>query len=140
MAQPTSFRLPEKLLERLDGQASASGMSTTALVAAILEEGLNTRSFPGVMYRDGPTGRRAALVGGPDLWEVIRDVSHGTGAGETRLRSVAERGGLSVSEVRLAVDFYTEHPEDIDRRIEDDRREAERIRELIERREQILSS
>ena len=56
MARPTSFRLPEDLLEQLDQEADASGTSVTSLVASLLNEGINTRRFPGVIYRDGPTG------------------------------------------------------------------------------------
>ena len=71
MARPTSFRLPEELLERLEQEAAASGTSTTSLVASLLSEGITTRRFAGVVYRNGPTGRRAALVGGPDVWERV---------------------------------------------------------------------
>ena len=50
------------------------GASITQLVSSLLDEGLKTRRFPGVVYRSGPVGRRAALVGGPDVWEVVRDL------------------------------------------------------------------
>jgi hypothetical protein len=29
---------------------------------------------PGILVKDGPTGRRAALAYGPDVWEVIKVV------------------------------------------------------------------
>ncbi|MBI2703693.1 MAG: ribbon-helix-helix protein, CopG family [Actinobacteria bacterium] len=139
MARPTSFRLPEDLLEQLDQEADASGTSVTALVATLLNEGIVTRRFPGIVYRDGPTGRRAGLVAGPDIWEIIRDVSEVKGRGEKRIRAVADASGLSVAQVRLAVDFYAAHPDEVDHRIEVDKREADRIRELIRRREDLLS-
>lgn len=139
MARPTSFRLPADLLERLDEEAAASGTSVTALVTSLLDEGLKTQRFPGVVYRDGPAGRRAALVGGPDVWEVVRAVSQGTGRGEARLRAIAETHDLPVSRVRLAVDFYAAFPDEIDERIEADQAAADRIREEIVRREQLLS-
>lgn len=138
--QPTSFRLSEDLIDQLDAEARASGTSVSSLVATLLSEGINTRRFPGIIYRDGPTGRRAGLVGGPDVWEVIRDVGATKGRGEKRLRAAAESSGLTVSQVRLAVDFYAAHPEEIDARIEADDREAERVRQLITRRERLLSS
>ena len=140
MARPTSFRLPDELLERLEREAASSNTSTTSLVASLLSEGITTRRFAGVVYRDGPTGRRAALVGGPDVWEVIRDVRHAKGRGDKRLATVATSAGLAIPQVRLAVDFYTSNPDEIDRRIEADEREAERVRTLIERRERLLSS
>ena len=140
MARPTSFRLPEELLERLEHEATSTGTSTTSLVATLLDEGITTRRFPGIVYRDGPTGRRAGLVNGPDVWEVVRAVKEAGGQGEKRLEAVAETADLSLSHIRLAVDFYTAHPTDVDQRIEADRRESERVRALIERREQLLSS
>ncbi len=36
---------------------------------------------PGVIFKDGPTGRRSALAYGPDVWEVIKF-----------LREIDERG------------------------------------------------
>lgn len=29
---------------------------------------------PGIIFKDGPSGRRAALACGPDVWEVIKFV------------------------------------------------------------------
>jgi hypothetical protein len=140
MARPTSFRLPDDLLDRLDEEAASSGRSVTALVTSLLDEGIKTHHFPGIVYRDGPTGRRAALVSGPDVWEVVRAVSEAKGRGEARLHSVAEAHDLPLARARLAVEFYAAFPEEIDERIEADERAAERIREQIDRREQLLSS
>ena len=140
MARPTSFRLPEDLLAKLDQEADASGTSITALVTTLLNEGITTRRFPGVIYRDGPIGRRAGLVAGPDIWEVVRAVRDTKGRGEKRLGAVADATGLLLSQIRLAVDFYAAHPAEIDQRIEADNREAERVRELINRRQRLLSS
>jgi hypothetical protein len=140
MARPTSFRLPDDLLERLDAEAASRRTSVTALVTTLLDEGIKTLRFPGIVYRDGPTGRRAALLGGPDVWEVVRDVARAKGRGEARLRSVAEAYELGLGRARLAVEFYAAFPSEIDERIEADERAADRIREEITRREQLLSS
>ena len=140
MARPTSFRLPEDLLERLDSEASASGTSATALVTGLLDEGLKTRKFPGIVYRSGPAGRRAALANGPDVWEVVRAVRRTRGKGEPRLRQVAEASGLTIDQVRLAVEFYTAFPDEVDARIAADDEAARQVREAIERRERLLSS
>ncbi|MDZ7734263.1 MAG: hypothetical protein U5R31_15355 [Acidimicrobiia bacterium] len=109
-------------------------------MTSLLDEGLKTRRFPGIVYRDGPTGRRAALVGGPDVWEIVRAVSEAKGRGETRLRSVAEAHDVPLARARLAVEFYAAYPDEIDERIEADQRAADRIRDEIDRREQLLSS
>jgi hypothetical protein len=139
VGRPTSFRLPAELLARLDEEATANATSVTALVAALLDEGLKTRRFPGIVYREGPTGRRAGLVGGPDVWEVIRDVRHASGKGEQRIRRVAETSGLTVGQVRLAVDFYAAFPEEIDARLATAERVADRLQKTLARREQLMS-
>jgi hypothetical protein len=128
------------LLDRLDAEASSAGISMTALVASVLEEGLKTRRFPGVAYRDGPAGRRAALVGGPDVWEVIRAVGGASGKGDQRVQRVAEERGLPADRIRLAVDFYIAFPNEIDERILADDEAAQRLRLMVDRRERLLSS
>jgi hypothetical protein len=139
MARPASFRLPEALLERIDEEAAERQTSVTALVTLLLDEGLKTRRFPGIVYRDGPSGRRAGLVKGPDVWEVIREVRSATGKAEQRLRRVAGEAGLSVEQVRLAVDFYAAYPTEIDERLAAAERAALRLRKAIQQRGQLLA-
>jgi hypothetical protein len=139
MARPTSFRLPEELMARLETESRAAGISTTSLVVSILDEGLKTRGFPGIVYRNGPTGRRAGLAGGPDVWEIVRDLQHAPGRGSERIDVVADEIGLAPARIRLAADFYAEYPEEIDRRIEADVEAAERVRRLVDERERLLS-
>ena len=140
MPRPTSFRLPDELLARLDEEASSRGTSVSSLVSSVLDEGLKTRRFPGVVYRAGPPGRRAGLVGGPDVWEVIRALKAASGGAEVRVRTVAEERGLPVAQVRLAIDFYGEHADEVDERIALDAQAAERVRKVVERRERLLSA
>lgn len=139
MARPTSFRLPEDLVFRLDEEATDQQTSVSGLVISLLDEGLKTRQFPGVVYRDGPAGRRAGLLSGPDVWEIVRDVKRASGRGESRIRRVAEQGGLTDAQVRLAVDFYAAFPAEIDVRIAADDQAADRVRARVARREHLLS-
>jgi hypothetical protein len=140
MARPTSFRLPEELLARLEAEGRAGETSVTALVASILDEGLKTRRFPGIVYRDGPTGRRAALVGGPDVWEVVRDLHSAPGRGMKRIEHLATEIDVPVAQVRLAADFAIEYPDEIDRLITLDEDAAHATKRLIASRERLLSS
>src|SRR5688572_13422309 len=137
MARPTSFRFPVELSARLQAEAEAAGLSVSALVTLLLDEGLQVRRFPGVVFRDGPAGRRAGLAGGPDVWEVIRDVLAAPGRGENRIRRVAAAAGLSDAQVRLAVDFYAAFPDDIDRRLATEERAEAELREALARRERL---
>ena len=73
--------------------------------------------FRGIVFRDGPTGRRAALVGGPDIWELISTLKSGKARGEEAITATAELLNLTDSQVRTAVRYYGDFPGEIDRRI-----------------------
>jgi hypothetical protein len=121
----------------LEEEAAAAAMTVSALVAVLLDEGLNVRRFPGVVFRDGPAGRRAGLTGGPDVWEVIRDVRSAAGRGEAKIRRVAAEAELSESQVRLAVDYYAAFPEEVDARLAAEERAATQLRQMVARRQQL---
>ncbi len=140
MTRPTSFRLPEELLERIEAESRAVGASITQLVSSMLDEGLKTRRFTGVVYRNGPSGRRAALVGGPDVWEVVRDLGTAPGRGMERVNNLAAETGLAPAAVMLAADFYASFPQEIDELIEANERAAEEVRRQARQRERLLSS
>ena len=139
MPRPTSFRLPEELLERIEAESRSVGTSSTQLVSSLLDEGLKTRRFPGVVYRNGALGRRAALVGGPDVWEVVRDLAAAPGRGMDRVENLAAETGLTTASVLLAADFYASFPEEVDALIEADERAAEEVCLQARRRERLLS-
>ncbi len=73
------------------------------------------------------------------MWELVRAVKHGEGEGEQRLRLVADGLGIPLPQVRLAVDFYVEYPEEVDDRIADDERAASQVHDLIARRDRLMS-
>jgi hypothetical protein len=72
---------------------------------------------PGIVFRDGPTGRRAGLAGGPDIWEVIATVRANGLDGESALAATSEWGNLSLSQVRAAVRYYADYTQEVDERI-----------------------
>jgi len=94
---------------------------------------------PGIAFRDGPTGRRAALAGGPDVWEVIETLK-GTGqTGEQAIAAAAEWGNLTHAQVRIALRYYAEFRDEVDERIAFNRQEAERERTAWERARETLA-
>lgn len=139
MPAAKSFRLPEGLADRIARRAADESVSQTELVSSLLDEGLKTRAFPGIVYRDGPTGRRAALAAGPDVWEVISTVRHVSGSGARRVNNAARMLSLEERWVRLAVEFYTAYPDEVDARIKANDEAAEQLRERAERRERLLA-
>src|SRR5918994_6175921 len=54
--------------------ATHPGSSMSSTANRLVDEGLRMVDHPNIVFRDGPTGRRAGLVGGPDAWEIIRAV------------------------------------------------------------------
>jgi hypothetical protein len=136
----TSYRLDDGLKRRLAERAAAEGVTETALVTRVLDEGLKTAPYPGVVYRDGATGRRAALAGGPDVWEVIVAVRHAPGDGDVKIAGAAKQMGLPERLIRSAVDFAAAHPEEIEQRIALNDTAAERAKQLAEQRARLLAS
>jgi hypothetical protein len=129
MSAPLSIRFDPGVLERLRRRARAlPGATPSGLAQRLVDEGLRMAEHPGVVFKDGPTGRRAALALGPDIWEVIKT-----------LREVGERGGQAVEvagellnlpreRVHAALRYYAAYADEIDAELEqaeEDSRAAE---------------
>lgn len=140
MTAATSYRLDEGLKQRLAHQAAAEGVTETALVTRLLDEGLDTMAHPGIVYRPGPTGRRAAVAGGPDVWEILVAVRHVGGRGDSKVVAAAAELGLAEHLVRLAVDFAATRAAEIEARIVDNEAAADRARKLAQERDALLAS
>lgn len=124
-----SFRVPESLARRVAERAAAwPAASESDVYRRVIDEWLRMQEHPGIRFVDGPTGRRAALVNGPDVWEVI-DLTRRF-EGDTQRLSEAFPS-LDVARVETASRYYDAHPEEIDARIEQNVRAAEDLeREL----------
>lgn len=72
---------------------------------------------PGIVFRDGPAGRRAGLAVGPDVWEIISAVRSSSLEGESAVAAAADWVALTTAQVRFAVGYYAEYPDEIDERI-----------------------
>jgi protein-disulfide isomerase-like protein with CxxC motif len=135
MASPRSVRFDPSTDAHLAAfVARHAGLSHSGAAALLVEEGLRMDAHPGVLFREGPAGRRAALVGGPDVWEVIRAVksARANGAdmtGDDVLALVAESTGLAPRALDVAVAYYSDYPTDIDALIA----EADAVEESLER-------
>lgn len=137
MSRHLSVRVGEDLFEQLEAQSRRSGQSRSAVAKQLLEEGLRMEQHPGIVFRSGPGGRRAGLVGGPDVWEVVGAL-RGTDSGDAdSLAGVSERTGLTLDQVGVALRYYADFTDEVAdwiRRVEE---EAERA-ETRWRREQAL--
>jgi hypothetical protein len=137
--KPFSIRMSERTMARLELGASRRGEPRARVAERLIDEGLRMDDHPGVVFRDGPAGRRAALAGGPDVWEVIETLK-GTGlADERAIAATAEWGNLALGQVRTAVRYYADFREEVDTRIALNRDEAERGLAAWERAREALA-
>ncbi|CAN5798197.1 hypothetical protein BH20ACT6_BH20ACT6_05170 [soil metagenome] len=140
MPASVSYRLDPQLKARLAQRAHHEGVSETSLVTRLLDEGLKTSAHPGIVYRDGPAGRRAAVAGGPDLWEIVLALRHTSKRGDARVGATAEQLDLAEQTVRTAVSFAAAHPDEIEAMITRNEAAAERAQQAARERERFLAS
>jgi len=120
MTTPLSIRFDPSLLARLRRRVNATtGSTTSALAQRLIDEGLRMADHPGVIFKDGPSGRRAALAYGPDIWEIIKFLREIDERGPAALEAAAEVLALDVSRISTAVSYYADYPEEIDAEIAD---------------------
>lgn len=139
-AQPTSFRLDADVKAALAEQAKAERITERKLLERLVREGVDTLHHPGIVYRDGPTGRRAALAVGPDVWEVVSALRYTAGNEEERVAELAEQFDLHPRHIRAAIDFAVGHKPAIDSQVAANDAAAERVRDIAARRAQIMAS
>jgi len=140
MAHPVSvrFRRPD-VADRLKAEAAARGQSSSALAEELIDEGLRTRRHPLVVFRDGPTGRRAGLVGGPDVWEVVAGVVGGDVPNGGRVARAVEVSGLDPARVQAALAYYAEFTEEVEAEIAGNTAAAEEAERLWKRGQGLLA-
>jgi len=117
---PSSVRFDPAVAERLARFVAAHpGLTASAATNLLVDEALRSADHPLVVFRDGPAGRRARLVGGPDVWEVARAV-RSVRAAEPELDAQAvielasDTSGVSERLIRAAVDYWAAYPDEID--------------------------
>lgn len=93
---------------------------------------------PGIVFREGPTGRRASLAAGPDVWELVRFMKDGRHRGSAGVTKAARALNLTPLQVETALRYYADHPDEIDDRIRLDEEEAERSEAAWRRRQAAL--
>ena len=122
MAHPVSVRFRRSdVATRLKHEADAERRSASALIEELVDEGLRSRRHPHIVFRSGPSGRRAALAGGPDIWEVVDGVVGGDIPVAERVDRAVELFGWSRVHVDSALAYYAEYPDEIDREIDANR-------------------
>jgi hypothetical protein len=144
MTAPRSVRFDEGVLSRLDRYVKEHpGSSSSSVANMFIDEALRSHEHPGIIFRPGPTGRRAALSGGPDVWEVvaalnaIRDedpqIDH-----TSILPELSAVTGLTPAQVGVALRYYAGYPSEIDERIALNTEVADREERLWNAQQKLL--
>lgn len=120
MASPTSVRFDPHVAERLARFVTTHpGLSSSAATNLLVDEALRGQEHPLVVFRDGPAGRRARLVGGADVWEVARAIRSARTAEpelgtEELVALVGDTSGVSARLVQVTIEYWASFPEEID--------------------------
>lgn len=123
-SQPFSIRLSRTTDELITREAERTRRSKGAVVEALAEEALRTRRFPGIAFRGADWNRRPWLIGTAlDVWEVVRAMRDFASP-----REMAADTELTEPQIRLALAYHEEHPEEIDAAIRDSERPLEELR------------
>lgn len=109
-----SARMDEAVLERLERRSAEARLPVSRFAERLIDEGLRMEEFPGLVFRAGPAGRRAGLVGGPDVWEIVADLQRAARRGRDPVRTIVESTRLSDDQVRLAAAYYHAFAEEIE--------------------------
>ena len=110
-----SLRIPDNIARAISETAEASGRDFSTVANELIAEAVKMRRCPGILFADGPSGRRARIAGtGLDVWEVVathksleRDVERLTRAYHW----------LSEPQLRAALGYYAAYSEEIDRQV-----------------------
>lgn len=94
---------------------------------------------PGIVFRDGPAGRRAGLVVGPDVWELVRFLREITERGAGAVAAAAETFAVSEQAVEAGIGCWTAHPDEIDEWITVSEQASVAAEEEWERRRALLA-
>jgi uncharacterized protein (DUF433 family) len=110
-----SLRIPKETVQEIE--RTSRGRDFSAAAIELLNEALKMRRCPGILFADGPTGRRARIAGsGLDVWEVIAMYRS---VGESFKRLKAAYPQLDEVKLRAALSYYECYPGEIDNRISD---------------------
>jgi hypothetical protein len=123
MSVNVSVRLDDRLAEQLRLRARAAGETLSDRLRLYADEGTRRDEHSLITFRDGPTGRRAGLMGGPDVWEVsmwLDDLA----AEPEPLRVLSEESGLSRAQLDAVVRYRAAFPDEIQARIDLHRSES----------------
>ena len=119
-----SFHAGEPTEQAVRTLAAQQRVSVSTVVGQLVEEGLLMRRFPGLVFRDGPTGRRAAIAASLDVWEIIALLQD---FHEDEAALLAAYPLLTPVALKTARAYYAERSAEIEARITYNRQSEEEV-------------
>ena len=117
MSVNVSVRLDDRLAERLRVRARAAGESLSDRLRRYADAGARRDEHPMITFRDGPAGRRAGLISGPDVWEVALWLDDLGSVVRPRCRARLGRGRRR-PQIDAALVYRAAYPDEIQARID----------------------
>ena len=117
-----SIRMEQDAYERLEAESRRNHEPLSTLAKRLIEEGLRMERHPAIVFKDGPAGRRARLIDGEDVWEVISAFPKWNDSWDVRSDVAIGSSNLTARQIMTALKYYADYPDEIDERIraEDD--------------------
>ncbi|WP_419167837.1 hypothetical protein [Candidatus Palauibacter sp.] len=111
LPRPLCTRLSREVESELERIFFEQQWTPSEGLRTILREWLSVRRFPRIEFRETRAGRRAALRGGPEAWEVAA----AAGPGRAMSAAVGQRfAGTRTEALEEALAFAKEYADEID--------------------------
>ena len=124
-SSPISIRLPPDLLGEIQKEARKTDRPASKIIQSVLDEGIRMRRCPGIAFKEGPAGRRAAVAGtGIDVWEVVRMFKSCKRDFNALARALPQ---LSRPQLEAVLYYYRCYPSEIDARLKDEKEAARKL-------------
>jgi hypothetical protein len=117
------MRISKRMEALVEREAERTGRSKGAVGEALADEALRMRLFPGVAFRGTDWDRRAWVMGSAfDVWQIV-EAYQDIGSVER----MAEDGSASERQIGLALAYYKQFPDEIDKAIAENKRPLEQL-------------
>lgn len=104
--------IPDSLHAEIQRIAERQRRTFDSVAGELLEEAVRMHRIPGIVFADGPAGRRARIAGtGLDVFEIILMYKE---LGQNVERLAEEFDWLTPAQLRAAVNYWQVYPEEIE--------------------------
>ncbi|MGH2879461.1 MAG: hypothetical protein ACRDK4_07655 [Solirubrobacteraceae bacterium] len=124
--EPFSVRFTRPTDRMVEEEAKRTRRSKSAIVEALTDEAIRMRRFAGIGFRGEDAARRPWVIGsGLDIWEIVQMLDD-----FGSIERLTDETQLSERQVRLAIAYRDDYPEEIADAIAQNRRSSAEMHEL----------